>query len=128
MFALQVYVAGSVESWTVAGAFGQRRFVATTVLLVVGLAALLNAVRSAAARACLAAATLVAVWWNLGLLVQFGAGLMNRQRLDPARNAYTSFVVLPRAMPDLAWRYLFDRRSFYKAKPGAQETAAPQDD
>ena len=37
MVALQVYVGGSVESWTVAGAFGQRRFVALTVLLVIGL-------------------------------------------------------------------------------------------
>ncbi len=40
MIALQVYSAGSVESWTVAGAFGQRRFVAITSLLVIGLAAL----------------------------------------------------------------------------------------
>jgi hypothetical protein len=39
MVAAQVYVTGSVESWTVAGAFGQRRFVALTVLLVVGIAA-----------------------------------------------------------------------------------------
>ncbi len=38
MVAVQVYVSGSVESWTVAGAFGQRRFVALTVLLVVGVA------------------------------------------------------------------------------------------
>ena len=30
MTAMQIYVAGSVESWTVAGAFGQRRFVALT--------------------------------------------------------------------------------------------------
>ena len=29
MVALQVYVSGTVESWTVAGAFGQRRFVAS---------------------------------------------------------------------------------------------------
>ena len=39
MVALQVYVSGAVESWTVAGAFGQRRFVAVTIFLVVGLAA-----------------------------------------------------------------------------------------
>ena len=39
MVALQIYVGGSVESWTVAGAFGQRRFVALTVLLGIGLAA-----------------------------------------------------------------------------------------
>ena len=40
MVAAQVYVSGAVESWTVAGAFGQRRFVAVTILLVIGLAAL----------------------------------------------------------------------------------------
>ena len=45
MIALQVYVGGSVESWTVAGAFGQRRFVALTVLLGIGLAALWEAAR-----------------------------------------------------------------------------------
>ena len=38
--ASQVYVAGSVESWTVAGAFGQRRFVGLSAVLLVGLAAL----------------------------------------------------------------------------------------
>ena len=46
MTAVQVYVAGSVESWTVAGAFGQRRFVALTPILTMGLAALLAAVAS----------------------------------------------------------------------------------
>ena len=38
--ASQVYVAGSVESWTVAGAFGQRRFVGLSAVFLVGLAAL----------------------------------------------------------------------------------------
>ena len=46
MVALQIYVSGSVESWTVAGAFGQRRFVALTILLTIGLAALLAALRA----------------------------------------------------------------------------------
>ena len=39
MLALQAYVSGSVESWTVAGSFGQRRFVALTPLLALGLTA-----------------------------------------------------------------------------------------
>ena len=123
MFALQVYVAGSVESWTVAGAFGQRRFVAITVLLAVGLAGAVRARADAAlARTALAVVTVLALWWNLGLIVQFGAGLMDRQRLEPARNAYTTFVVLPRTLPGLVWRYVFDRGSFYKARDTA---AAP---
>lgn len=131
MFALQVYVAGSVESWTVAGAFGQRRFVATTVLLVAGLAALYAGARTSRTRRVLTALTALAIWWNLGLIVQFGAGLMDRQRLEPARNAYTNFVVLPRTVPGLAWRYVFDRGSFYKprtAPAGPPPAAAPSGD
>lgn len=124
MVALQIYVAGSVESWTVAGAFGQRRFVAVTVLLVVGLAALLAAARSRAARLVLGTLCVLGVWWNLGLAAQFGAGLMDRQRMEPARNAYTSFVVLPRLLPELAYRYVFARESFYQ-RP-ASDTAPPQ--
>ena len=49
-------------------------------------------------------------------MAQFGAGLMDRQRLEPARIAYNTFVVIPRQLPDLAWRYLFDRRSFYQRR------------
>ena len=101
MVALQVYVAGSVESWTVAGAFGQRRFVGLTALLVVGLAAGL-AVAGAWGRRLGTLAIVLGVWWNLGVMAQFGAGLMDRQRLEPARIAYTTFVVIAAAGPRLA--------------------------
>jgi hypothetical protein len=117
MVALQIYVGGSVESWTVAGAFGQRRFIALTAVLVVGYAALDLAVARKAARATLAAATIVAVYWNLAMIAEFATGLMDRQRLEPAKNAYDAFVTLPRMAPDLAYRYLFDRTSFYKPTP-----------
>ncbi len=116
MFGGQVYVLGSIETWAVAGAFGQRRFVGATVLLTLGLAALF---RAAAARRFqrmgVVALSAVAIWWNLGLMAQFGAGLMDRQRLEPALNAYNTFVVVPRMMPALAYRYVFDRTSFYAA-------------
>jgi hypothetical protein len=116
MVAVQVYVAGSVESWTVAGAFGQRRFVALTAMLVVGLAALLAATMpTRGLRVVMAAALAIACWWNIALVAQFGAGLMNRQRLELPRIAYNTFVVMPIALPDLAWRYLFDRASFYQS-------------
>lgn len=111
--AAQVYVAGSVESWTVAGAFGQRRFIPLTPLLVVGLAALLATVQPVRRR-LVAVLLVLGAWWNIGLIVQFGAGMMNRQRLEPAAIAYRTFVVLPARVPDLAWRYLFDRESFYE--------------
>jgi hypothetical protein len=115
--ALQVYVAGSVESWTVAGAFGQRRFVGLAAPFVIGLAMLFARSprgRWGAALACLVA---LCVWWNIGLMVQFGAGLMDRQRLDLRRNAYNTFIEVPRRLPDITYRYLFQRGSFYRHAP-----------
>ena len=117
MVALQIYVSGSVESWTVAGAFGQRRFVALTIMLTIGLAGLIAAVRRGAWQAVLGTALGLCVWWNLALIVEFGTGLMNRQRLEPGRNAYDAFVTLPRQLPSLAYRYFADRSSFYRQKP-----------
>lgn len=113
----QVYVSGSVESWTLAGAFGQRRFVGLTVCLVIGLAWLLALVPRGGPRRVAVGACAIAVWWNLGLAFQFGAGLMNRQRLELGRNAYATFVDVPRRLPEFAWRYLFDRASFYENRP-----------
>jgi hypothetical protein len=114
MVALQIYVGGSVESWTVAGAFGQRRFIALTAAMVIGYAALAQALRLQAARRVLVVLTVLGVYWNLALIAEFSVGLMDRQRLEPRKNAYDAFVTLPRMAPSLAYRYLFDRTSFYK--------------
>jgi hypothetical protein len=117
MVALQIYVGGSVESWTVAGAFGQRRFIALTAAMVIGYAALQQALRHRPARRALTAVTVLAVYWNLALIAEFSVGLMDRQRLEPSKNAYDAFVTLPRMAPSLVYRYLFDRASFYKQRP-----------
>ena len=118
MVLLQVYVGGSVESWTVAGAFGQRRFIALSAVMVIGYAALRDAARhrSRAAQTALAAATVVCVYWNLALTAEFATGLMDRQKLEPRKNAYDAFVTLPAQAPSLAYRYLFDRASFYQRR------------
>jgi hypothetical protein len=115
MLALQVYISGAVESWTVAGAFGQRRFVAVAILLVVGLAALRAAFRSRPARLALNIVILLCIWWNVALMAEFGTAMMDRQRLELRRNAYDAFITLPRAAPDLIYRYFTKRSSFYKA-------------
>ena len=116
MTAMQIYIAGSVESWSVAGAFGQRRFVGLTPVLTLGVAALLTAVAPRRLLSLLSTvALLAACWWNVGLIAQFGAGMMNRQKLEPSRIAYNTFVVMPRALPGLAWRYILDRASFYES-------------
>jgi hypothetical protein len=113
--ASQVYVAGSVESWTVAGAFGQRRFIGLSSIFALGLAAVW--LRAAAVPWTRWAATgLVAlgIWWNLGLMAQFGAGLMDRQRLELGRNARNTFITIPLRLPELVHRYVFERGTFYK--------------
>jgi hypothetical protein len=132
MTATQVYVAGSVGSWTVAGAFGQRRFVCLTPILVVGLAALWDRMRGTVRvsgivrsspragwrRAAFGALVVLCVWWNVALMALFATRLMDRQRLEPARNAYDAFVTIPLSAPSLAYRYLTDRESFYASRPG----------
>lgn len=114
MVASQVYVNGSIDTWTQAGAFGQRRFVALTVLAVLGTAQVLASTRTRAGRIGVTIAVVFCLWWNLGLMAQFGAGMMDRQRLQLHRNAYNTFVTVPARIPELAHRYLFDRGSFYQ--------------
>jgi hypothetical protein len=107
-----------VQSWTVAGGFGQRRFIALTAAMVIGLSRLHAASGRAASarpgRALLGAIVILAVYWNLALTAEFATGLMDRQRLEPGKNAYHAFVTLPGMLPSLVYRYLFDRPSFYK--------------
>jgi hypothetical protein len=119
MAAASVYVSGSVESWTVAGAFGQRRFISLTPLLVVGLAGFFDLARRQVVGVRVIAAVVVAVclWWNLGLIAAFGMHRMDRQRLTLADNARTVFLQLPREAGAIAWRYLFNRSSFYQLPP-----------
>src|SRR3954452_3894834 len=118
MVGLQVYVSGAVESWTVAGAFGQRRFVSTTMILVVGLAVIRQrAAAWKAGRIAVNVAIALAVWWNIALMAEFGTQLMDRHRLELRRNAYDAFVTLPTMAPDLVYRYLAHRSSFYKPQP-----------
>jgi hypothetical protein len=122
MALLQIYVGGSVESWTVAGAFGQRRFIALTAAMVIGYSAL--AATSGRARPWLTVVTLLAVYWNLALTAEFATGLMDRQKLEPRKNAYDAFVTLPAQAPALVYRYLFDRESFYRGNPVERGPAA----
>jgi hypothetical protein len=120
MFACQVYVSGSVDSWSAAGAFGHRRFVGTTVILVVGLTSLARRTVRRPARLGLATVVVLCAWWNLALTIQFGTGLMNRQQLELGRNVRMAFIDVPARLPGLAWRYLFDRASFYAAPGGGR--------
>ena len=56
----------------------------------------------------------LSIWWNLGVTAQFGSGLMDRQHMDIGRVAYHNFVTVPQLLPSLAYRYAFERASFYQ--------------
>ena len=122
MVAAQAYSSGSVESWTVAGSFGQRRFVAITPLLVLGLAGLFTFVQATWSRRVTIAVVVLCIWWNLGLMAQFGLNRMDRQQLSLKDNARVTFLELPLEAPRLAWRYLTDRQSLYKLPRTSQKS------
>jgi hypothetical protein len=113
MIAVQAYVSGCVDSWSVAGSFGQRRFVALTPLLAVGIAPLIARPRRPLARAAAAIVLAGCVWWNLGLALQFSLHEMDRQRLTLRENARATFLDLPVRAPSIVWQYLTDRSAFY---------------
>jgi hypothetical protein len=114
---LEVYVTGSLRSWTLQGAFGQRRFTGISLCLTAGLAVVFSRVVAPVARRLLLVATALMVWWNVGLAIRFGENSMNRQRLDLRTDVYRTFVELPLRLPAVAYRYVFDRASFYHARP-----------
>jgi hypothetical protein len=117
MVASQLYVGGALDTWAGAGSFGQRRLVGLTIFFVIGLSAFVVAFPRRFTKYGLYPLLALAVWWNLGLMAQFGTRLMDRQRLDPPRNAYHNFVTIPRQLPTLAYRFLRDRPSFYQVLP-----------
>jgi hypothetical protein len=117
MVVTQFYLGGALDTWAGAGSFGQRRLVGLTVFLVIGLTALLAALPRQLVRYAVYPVLAVCIWWNLGLMAQFGTRLMDRQHLDPPRNAYHNFVTIPRQLPVLAYRFLHDRQSFYQPLP-----------
>jgi hypothetical protein len=120
MVMTQIYIGGALDTWAGAGSFGQRRLVGLTVFLVLGLTTTLVVVRHRWMKFATWSLIVLAVWWNLGLMAQFGTRLMNRQRLDPPLNAYHNFVTIPRRLPELFSRYLFDRSSFYQRDTSTQ--------
>lgn len=111
---LQVWINGSVESWSQAGAFGARRFVSATPVFAWGLAGLLaTALPRLGTRV---AVTLVALfcWWNVSLMVQFGLKLMDRQRLEWPRVAINQVLEVPPRLARTGWMFFTDREALVR--------------
>ncbi|MFQ5791746.1 MAG: glycosyltransferase family 39 protein [Acidobacteriota bacterium] len=108
-FLSQAYVAGAYGSWTQAGAFGSRRFVAATVIFAVWGVLVLQWLLPRIRRGGLAAVTVIFILWNVSLMVQFGLGLMDRQKLVWKEIAYNHLYEVPPRLFSVVGRYFSDR-------------------
>lgn len=113
-FLLQVWVCGALYTWQQAGAFGARRFVATTPVFAWGLAAVLAALVKPLKRSGVAALVFVFTWWNVSLMVQFGLRLMDRQRLEWPKVAVNQATEVPPRLVRAAWLFFTDRERLVK--------------
>ena len=114
---LQVWINGSIESWTQAGAFGSRRFIGATPLLAWGLALLLAATLGRRGRRTVAAVLLAFTWWNVSLMAQFGLRLMDRQRLQWPRVAVNQVSAVPAHIGRAGWLFFTDRERLVREGP-----------
>jgi Dolichyl-phosphate-mannose-protein mannosyltransferase len=108
-FLSQVYVCGAVDSWTQAGAFGSRRFVGVTAIFAIWGAAAFAALEPRIKRFGIAALASVFMLWNVGLMMQFGLGIMNRDKLEWSRIARNQVDEIPAKFFDVIERYLVAR-------------------
>ena len=108
----QVYINGSVLSWHQAGAFGSRRFVDSSALLVIGFAFGLMAVTPRTQKLLV----VLAIWWNLSLMMQFGLKLMDRQKLDWPGVAIRQVTVVPQEGLKTLRLYLTDPEALVRGK------------
>jgi hypothetical protein len=111
---LQVWINGSVASWSQAGAFGARRFLSATPIFAWGLAGLLAALLPRLGWRVAIATLALFTWWNVSLMVQFGLKLMDRQRLEWPRVAVNQVTEVPPRLLRTAWLFLTDREGLVR--------------
>lgn len=119
-FVLTLYLNGSFQTWTTAGAFGARRFIVCGPIFAIGLAEIFR--RSGkhrghvlpAARCWVPALAIIAILWNCGLIVQFVKQYMDRQQLEWPLVFVNQFTAVPRHLAGDLWRLIRDPGSFYQ--------------
>jgi hypothetical protein len=108
-FLAQVYISGAVDSWTQAGAFGARRFVGATAIFAVWGAFAFAALEKQLRKTGVAVLASALILWNVSLMVQFGLGLMDRQRLVWSQIVHNHVYEVPPRLLSVAGSYLFSR-------------------
>ena len=122
MFASQAYIAGAILRWELSGTYGQRRFIGTTIILVIGLTALFKLAQRPVWRRAAVTLAVAGVIWNVGLMAQYGAQLMNRGRVELARKRLHDGV-RPAARPADARLPLPLRPPLVLPRPGTLQRA-----
>jgi hypothetical protein len=106
---VQIWICGSIQTWSQGGAFGMRRFISATPSFAWGLAPLVAAALLRYSRPAVVAGLAVFVWWNVSLMVQFGLRLMDRQKLEWPKVAINQVVEVPPRLARAAWLFVADR-------------------
>ncbi len=114
-FLLQVYIAGSFLTWQSAGSFGQRRFINSTLIWVLGFAMLVSwAMARGFPKWLIGVVAALFVAWNGGLLMQYALWCSpQRQGLDWA-TVLKGQLEIPFKAASLLWDYLTNRERFYR--------------
>jgi hypothetical protein len=105
-FISQVYISGAVDSWTQAGAFGSRRFLGATIIFAVWGGWVFYKLTARIRKAGAAALATVFILWNVSLMIQFGLGIMDRQRLIWSQIVHNHIYEVPPRMGMVISRYL----------------------
>jgi Dolichyl-phosphate-mannose-protein mannosyltransferase len=108
-FAAEVYISGAVDSWTQAGAFGARRFVGATAIFAIWGAFFFEALEPRLRKTGVAALASVFILWNVSLMIQFGLGIMCRQRLVWSQIIHNHVYEVPPRLVSVVSSYLFTR-------------------
>jgi hypothetical protein len=106
---VQVWICGSIQSWSQNGAFGMRRFISATPCFALGLASLAAFALARGRRRLLPAVVLLCAWWNVSLMVQFGLRLMDRQKLEWPKVAINQLTAVPRHLGRTVFLFFTDR-------------------
>lgn len=108
-FLAQVYISGAVDSWTQAGAFGSRRFVGATPIFAIWGSSLFAALEPRMKKFGVAALASFFIVWNVSLMIQFGFGLMDRQRLVWSEIVHNHVYKVPPRLLSAVGSYLWAR-------------------
>ena len=117
-FVAQVLVIGSYDTWWGGASFGARRFVNCTAVFALGVAALFEWLRhrSGAQRFAQVVVGMLVVW-NVGLAIQYSTGLIPRDApVRMSQIVHNQFFEVPPRVARIAWRFAFDRSSFYRTR------------